>query len=274
MMPSSSSSGLALDLFILTDPGTADLPSDGTDQTWDLSSVTLEQVGTMAFTAAANTPFAGSYPTANWAWAQELTGVGPSIVYLNISAAGIDVLATDVPGDTENYSDPKRILQFPMPYGNSFVDAYTGTSGSGAPTWIYSGHGTLITPLGTTTNVAKVTSTEGDLLLWNTDPLYPLVIDNGEEILFYGIDPNASVHDRAAKVPSVYPNPATHTLWVEAGAGAEWRMMDLQGRELRQGRTGNTVQALDVQALAQGTYLLVLSDAQGTRTVRFDKQAF
>ena len=126
-----SATGVALDMYIVTDPGTSSPPSDGINQTWDFSSVTLQPLGTLNFTAAANTPFAGNYPTANWAWAQTITGVGTDHMYLNIGTSGIEVLATDVPSSTNNYTDPKRIMQFPMTYGQNFTDSYADMDGPG-----------------------------------------------------------------------------------------------------------------------------------------------
>ncbi|HNR56792.1 MAG TPA: T9SS type A sorting domain-containing protein [Flavobacteriales bacterium] len=269
-----ASGGLAFDMYVLSDPGDAEYPTDGLNQTWDLSGVTLTESGTLAFVPASNTPYAASYPAANWAWAQTVTGVGPDVIYLDISATGIEVVARGVPMNVVSYSDPSRIVEFPMDYGDSFQDAYTGTGVNGTPTWTYSGHGTLITPLGTTANVAKVVSDEGDMLLWNTAPLYPLVIDNGEYILFYGLDPTNAVQDVSAEAaPTVYPNPAENTLWMDGAMGTgSWSIMDMQGRQLRTGRSTPGTQALDVEGLATGSYLLALRDGAGHRTVRFMKQ--
>lgn len=264
--------GLSLNMYVLTDLGEAVPPTDGAAQWWDLSSVSLVQAGTLEFVAASATPYAASYPEANWAWAQDITGVGPDIVYLDISADGIDVLARSVPDDPAVYSDPARIVRFPLAYGTSYVDAYAYTNGSGSPTWSYSGYGTLSTPLNTYTNVAKVVSTEGDMLLWNTSPLYPLVIDNGDNVLFYEVDPDASVNTwEAGAERMAYPNPAQHTVWVEAGIGKLWRITDMQGRLLQQGRASNTVEAVDVQSLAEGSYVLSIIDQLGIRTVHFQK---
>lgn len=266
--------GLRLDMYALTDIGTATLPANGAAQVWDLSSITLSPAGTLDFVAASATPYAASYPAANWAWAQEIIGTGTNIVYLDISATGIEIVANNVPGATNAYSDPARIVQFPMAYGSSFVDSYLGTSSNGTPTWTYGGYGTLISPLGTFNDVAKTSSTEGEMLLWNTSPLYPLAILNDGTVLFYSLDPDASVGGEASGTqPLVYPNPVGNTLWVEVGSGTPWRILDLQGRVLDQGRTGAATATLDVQRLAAGGYLLELIGTQGTRTARFDKLA-
>jgi hypothetical protein len=127
----------------------------------------------------------------------------------------LEVVANDVPSATNNYTDPKRILQFPMSLGQSLTDSYVDMDGPSSVTWAYTGHGTAITPLGTFTDLAKVVSTEDDLLLWNTTPLYPLVIDNGSTVLVFAPS-NVGIEGIGARAAvQVYPNPCTDRLVVE-----------------------------------------------------------
>lgn len=267
-----SATGVQLDMYLVTSPGTATEPTDGINQTWDLTSVTLQPLGTLDFTAASNTPFAASYPAANWAWAQTVTGVGTDHIYLDITSAGIEVLATGVPSDVNNYTDPKKIMQFPMTFGQSFTDAYVDIDGPGSVTWSYTGHGTAMTPLGNYPDLAKVVSTEDDLLLWNTAPLYPMVIDDGTNVLAFA-PADVGIADRRAPAVQVYPSPCTDALYVDAVNTANWRITDLQGRTVQAGRFSSTsLQRIDVNALATGSYVLVLDEAGTHRTVRFSKQ--
>jgi hypothetical protein len=268
-----SATGVALDMYIVTDPGTSSPPSDGINQTWDVSSVTVQPLGTLNFTAAANTPFAANYPTANWAWAQTVTGVGTDHIYLNIGTTGIEVLATDVPSSTNNYTDPKRIMQFPMTYGQNFTDTYADMDGPGTVTWSYTGHGTLITPLGSIPDLAKVVSTEDDLLLWNTTPLYPVVIDDGTAVLFF-TPSDVGIGDlNAGSAVQVYPNPCTDRLVVDGPERSAWRITDLQGRVLETGVFNSTgLQSLDASGLASGAYVLTMGTPAGQRSIRFCKQ--
>ncbi len=268
-----SATGVALDMYIVTDPGTSSPPSDGINQTWDVSSVTVQPLGTLNFTAAANTPFAANYPTANWAWAQTVTGVGTDHIYLNIGTTGIEVLATDVPSSTNNYTDPKRIMQFPMTYGQNFTDTYADMDGPGTVTWSYTGHGTLITPLGSIPDLAKVVSTEDDLLLWNTTPLYPVVIDDGTTVLFF-TPSDVGIGDlNAGSAVQVYPNPCTDQLVVDGVERATWQITDLQGRVLETGVFNSTgLQPLDASGLASGAYVLTMGTPAGQRSIRFCKQ--
>ena len=265
--------GVHLAMYIITDPGSATEPTDGADQTWDFSTVTLQPVGTLDFIPSATTPFAANYPTANWVWAQTMTGAATAYIYLNISSDGMEVVAADVPSATNNYSDPKRILQFPMSLGQSLTDAYVDMDGPSSVTWSYTGHGTAITPLGSFTDLAKVVSTEDDMVLWNTAPLHPLVIDNGSTVLVFvpstmGI---ADAGDRSAA--QAYPNPCTDQLVVEGALNANWRITDLQGRTLRTGDfSGLELQRIRTSDLATGSYILLMGTEGRDRIIRFNKQ--
>lgn len=265
--------GVQLSMYMVTAPGSATTPSDGADQTWDLSSVTLQPLGSLDFTGASNTAYAANFLAANWAWVQTVTGVGAEITYLNIAMDGIEVLATRVPAATNSYSDPKRILQFPMSLGQSLTDGYTDMDGPASVTWSYTGHGTGITPLGTFTDLAKVVSTEEDMVLWNTTPLYPLVIDNGSTVLVFAAS-NVGIEGFGARAAvQVYPNPCTDRLVVEGALNTAWRITDLQGRTVSNGSfNGMGLQQLDVQALTTGSYILLMDSDGQDRAIRFNKQ--
>lgn len=268
-----ASGGIHLDMYMVTAPGSATEPSDGANQTWDLSTITVQPVGVLDFVTSTNTPYAATYPSANWVWAQAPTGTATDYVYLNISASGIEVVADDVPSETNNYTDPKRVLQFPMSLAQSFTDSYTDMDGPASVTWSYTGHGTAITPLGTFADIAKVVSTEDDVLLWNTSPLYPLVIADGNSTLVF-VPGNVGISDPADRpAVQVYPNPCTDHLLVEGALDAAWKITDLQGRTLRTG-TFNSVelQQLQTNDLATGSYILQMCTKGMDRTIRFNKQ--
>lgn len=262
--------GVQLDMYLLTSPGSATEPSDGVNQTWDLSSISLQPVGSLDFSNAALTPYANTYPSANWVWAQTVTGMGTDYMYLTIDINVLEVVATGVPSDVNDYINPKRILSFPMDLGQSQTDSYEDSDGPGTVTWTYSGHGTAITPVGVFGNVAKVASTEDEVTLWNTAPLYPLVIDDGTSVLVFAPG-GVGVSERGAVPVQVYPNPCVESLFVEAHA-ADWRITDLQGRAVHSGRfTGPALQRVDVSTLTPGTYVLELDQDGQRRTVRFSK---
>lgn len=263
-------SGVQLDLYLVTSPGSATEPSDGANQTWDLSSISLQPIGSLDFTQAGGTPYAMTYPSANWAWAQTITGVGTDYTYVTIDINVLELVATGVPADVNNYIDPKRLLSFPMDFGQSQTDSYEDSDGPGTATWTYSGHGTAITPLGIFGGLAKVGSSEGDIILWNTSPLHPAMIDDGSTILVFAPG-DVGLSERGALFVQTYPNPCGQDLFVEAYA-ADWRITDLAGRTMLGGRFhGPALQRVDVSTLVPGAYILVLDQDGQRRTVRFSK---
>lgn len=264
--------GVQLTMYMLSAPGSATEPTDGADQTWDLSTVTLQPIGTLDFVTATGTPYASTYPGANWVWMQTFTGLGSQYMYLDVNSAGIEVHATDVPTDINVYTDPKKVMQFPMTLGQSFTDAYTDMDGPASVTWGYTGHGTAITPVGTFADAVKVVSTEDDLVLWNTNPLHPLVIDDSDNVIFFAPS-NTGITDRELPSVQVYPNPCEGQFFVDVSASAPWRILDVQGRVLRTGNfNGMGTQVLEIADLATGSYLLVLDGVNSQRMVRFSRK--
>jgi len=269
-----SAFGAATDMHQMTAPAALPTLSDGSNQTWDLSGITLQNIGTLNFNTALGTPYASTYPNVNWVWAQNVTGVGTSYTYLTIAASGIDVVARNVPFSTVNYSDPSRVMQFPLAYGGVFSDPYVNDNGSGTVVWTYSGHGTAITPLGTFPDVAKLVSNEGDLLLWNTDPLYPILIDDGDNTLFFAQN-NVGIAEQADASVLTYPNPCHNRITLAGTSpGSKWIILDDQGRNVAQGSlvaTGTDTR-VDVSALVAGHYTIVLNDNSRPRHSGFIKQ--
>ncbi|MCB0787550.1 MAG: T9SS type A sorting domain-containing protein [Flavobacteriales bacterium] len=260
--------GISLIAYQVTDTGTATLPSDGINQTWDYSSLTLVPVGLVEFTPSSNTPFAAQYPQANWAMAPT---TNQDILYLDIDNSGVQMVAYGVPNDVNQYSDLRKVLTFPMAFGQDFTDVFSDNNGTHTVTWTYSGHGTAITPVGTFTDMAKLVSSENDVTLWHTSPLYPFVFaDNGDGLVF--VPANMSIGETDTPAPlQVFPNPCEEQLNVLA-SGA-WQVFDASGRAVATGSSFQPAPAqLDVTDLAPGAYLLEMRDREGrVRQARFLK---
>lgn len=265
--------GVTSDMYQMTAPAVLPAITDGVNQTWDLSGITLQNGGTLNFNTSTGTPYASTYPTANWVWAQNVTGLGTAYTYLTITSSGIDMVARNVPFNTLDYTDPTGVIRFPMAYGQVFSDPYTSTNGSSTVTWTYSGHGSAITPLGTYTNVAKLVSNEGDLVLWNTSPLYPILIADGNTTLFF-LQNNVGIAEQGSTSMRTYPNPCHDRLTlVDASAGSTWQIMDGQGRRVSTGSLSLAAdQQIAVGNLASGSYVLVLTNGTGIRHSSFVKQ--
>ncbi|MEO7081313.1 MAG: T9SS type A sorting domain-containing protein [Flavobacteriales bacterium] len=265
--------GVATNMHLLTSPASIPTLSNGANQSWDLSSITLQNIGTQAFATAVGTPYAATYPTANWVWSQTVTGLGTGYTYLNITTSGIDLLARNVPISTVDFSDPSQVMKFPLSLGQSYSDTYVNTNGGSTMTWTYSGHGTAITPLGTFTNVAKVENTEGTVLLWSITPLYPIMIADVDNTLFF-IQNNVGVNEHEGSAFQTWPNPCRDLLNLASVVnGSEWSILDAQGRTLSNGQiTMGGDQQVDVSGLATGSYVLVLKAGDVIRHARFIKE--
>lgn len=268
-----SPSGLSSDLYLLTDPSELTAITDGAAQDWDLGSASLVQVGSMHFTPSAGTPYANDYPQANWAWV-ESTPLGTDHVYLDISAAQVDIWAMSVPSDPNVYTNPSKIMAFPLDHGDSFGDSYTDSNGSSDIVWSYAGYGTLTLSAGVFTDIVKMTSDEGDLILWNTAPLYPVLYYEGSGAVLVFAQNDAGVAEAPVRALRTAPNPCSDMLVVrDAAPASRWSIMDAQGRLVRQGRWSTIADGrVPVADLTAGTYLLVVDDGATVGRSTFVKE--
>lgn len=268
-----SPTGVQTNIYLLTSGAPSAPPSDGINQTWNLTSATWQPIGTMHFRQAAGTPYAANYPAANWAWELNITGLGTTYMYLQIDNSGMYVVADKVPTDIQLYTNTKKVLQFPMAFGNSFSDDYVDNDGPDNVTWSYTGHGTLQTSLGNFPDLAKVWSDEGDIVFWNKAPLYPVAIAMSSSVRAF-TDATIGISEmNGGRTVLAYPNPCTDLLMIDGIDAAHWRITDMEGRLVRSGSfTFTGVQNLDVTGLSTGSYLFLSDATSGTRVVRFSKQ--
>lgn len=266
-------SGIQATMYLKTDNSPLML-GNGMGQAWNLATAPMQQVGTLQFTAAAGTPYAATYPGANWVWHQDAGILSNVYQYLNISSAGIDLLASNVPSSTVAYTPSMRVMQFPMDYGASFTSSFNSTNGPGTVTWTYSGYGTLTTNQGTFSNLALLASDDGDTILWNINPVFPVLIKQGGTVTLYK-QSNTGVAEQEAMQVQAWPNPCTDELLLaNAMPGSQWQVVDLQGRTVCSGLlgSGSDLLHLDVHGLAGGNYLLVLRNGMEGQQLRFAKQ--
>lgn len=267
--------GKTFPLHLVTDPGTADPSITGADVTWDLSSITLQlNAGTTSFMDPVSTPYASSYPAANFAQVVN-SSFGTGYNYFMLTSSGLDMLAEDVGGsDPDVYTDPKMPLQFPFAYLDSFSDDYTTDGIPATTTRTYSGYGTMVLPTGTYTNVVQVSSSSGTIDFYRAVPVEPLlhVGDDGTVIVFG--DAITGIQDHAGmRSLNVMPNPARDAVRVDGlSNGAQWQLVDMQGRVLRNGVHRTGLLRLDLGGLTEGCYSLVAIDGSGYSTVRVVKE--
>ncbi len=264
---------LGYTVYTITDPGSAVEPSPGANQTWNFSTVVLGQIGTAVLGTSVGTPYAATYPAANFTFAFTITGGATEYNYIAASTNGLETVASHVPSAPNVYTDYDRFLQFPLALGGSYTNVYASPDNTGTQTWTYEGYGTLITPLGTFTNQMKLKNSDGDVVIWNEAPLFPRFIgdSNGTQLFMPGITAVDEPTNNAPTI-SVYPMPASTQLTVTGLNGvARWTVLDAQGRLLLQGNSTASTDLIPIASLTEGNYVLMVIDVSGRRAVRFQK---
>jgi len=250
---------VSLTAYTVTNPQVLTEPTDGANQTWDLSAAIVAVAGTALLEPAAGTPYAATYPAANWAFSETPTGLPAIYNYLLVNSTAVENVVSNVPASTNVYTDYERVLQFPLSLGGSFTDSYVSTNHTGTTTWMFSGTGTMITSLGTFSNQLKMKGSTNDLVLWNASPLYPRLIVNSGGVTFFGPS-TTGIAEQADAVNTlhVFPIPATKELNISGTEGASlWSVFDTQGRVLLNGISVDAMrQHIDVSSLTEGNYTI------------------
>lgn len=261
--------------YVVTDPGSAGAPSGGANQTWDYGSVQFAEAGGALLGPAAGTPYASSYPAANYVQASWATGsTDMDYSYLVANTTAVEAVAVHVPAAPNVFTDYQRYIQFSTTYGNGFTDTYDSPADQGSVTWTYTGYGTLITSLGTFTDQILMQNTDGDIFIWNPDPLFPRLIANSDNPILLMPDLSGiRTTDAPGLTVRVFPDPAQDHITVEGSDGsAQWTVRDLLGRQLLHGNwAAGSPHAIDIASLAHGQYLLQVEDEDHLATARFDR---
>lgn len=265
--------GSSFNVYAVTSPGTSDPEPDGANVTWDFSSATLQLMGTQAFMAAAGTPYAASYPTANMASAQTVAGT-TSYAYYDLQSTKLDVLADGVGSmDPNVYSEPKTVLQFPYAFNDWFIDYYNKNGTDYSVSRAYMGYGTVILPSGTFTNVVKQASTSGVIDFYTTSPTALLVHieSDGSAVVALPGTVGIQEHGQASALRS-FPNPVQDRLTLANDAPlGDWWIMDATGRVAQAGRTASLSTTIDLSSLASGSYIARIGTGDRARSVLFLK---
>lgn len=157
-LTASDINGVIGESFPLIQSSYASPGNAGANQTWDFSGVSTTSTATMSFTAPN-----GSFPQTNVSLGQP-----GGELFEDINSNGIYIWGVDAGGTIMTYSNAMTYHEFPLSLGASGSDTHVATfvSGgfnftrSGGSTWEMDGYGTLTTPTGTYTNVARVHITQ------------------------------------------------------------------------------------------------------------------
>jgi hypothetical protein len=169
--------------------------SAGTSQSWNFASASpVAPPYSNTYIAAAGTPFAASFPSANVAVTADDGSGDPIYSYYNHSASstqmygyGFTSMSTTI---TNIYSDPQTVLSYPMSYNSSFTDNFAGsysivsgpltltTYRTGTITSVGDAYGNLTTPLATYPSVLRMKTVQQttDSTVYVGVPLPPVVL--------------------------------------------------------------------------------------------------
>ncbi len=237
--------------------------ANGAGVTWNFSAVDMSATGIpLSFGPASQTPYAAQYPSAQYA---QGIAFGPfqSYDYLKITGNKLELFVEGVPDEVNVFLNPQTILEFPLSLGNSFTDTYDYGEGPLTMTVTYAGNGTLQTSMGNYTNVVKLVNSDGEIIFWNTNPLYMLAQADDEG--FFGLlhsGAGVGISERTAEAqPLLWPNPTTGSVQVKGVNGlVDWNLVDILGRTVVSGQDAiGDGHAMDVSAAPAGSYQLVLT---------------
>ena len=246
----------------------------GANQTWDFSATPNSPVGTYSRINPADATGNGTYPTANCVWSIFIGSAAKYEFYNNSPGNMVQLGEWSSTSTGDNYSaNPKMLFSFPFSFGNAVNDPWATTGGSsGTVVRTYDGYGTLITPFGTYQNVVRVTTTgsASNTVWYNSNPVFPLMQTEAGNTVFMSNIVNATPENQAEMAVSVFPNPATDVLFIQAPEEVtKVTAINALGQQMQLPVTGSKVA---VHTLTAGVYQLVLSTASGkTGLQRFVK---
>lgn len=272
----------------------------GANQTWNFSGVQTLGQSTGTCTNPAQTPQAAFFPTATQA-----TTFGSGNSFIKVTNTEISAVGSYDGQSVFINSDPEKIFQFPFAYQQTFTDPWAlsysfqgvTVNRKGTTTVTYDGYGTLVTPEITLQNVTRVkliqdsydviVGEEEDTIFYHQE-IYSWVRD-GHTSLFsvgkfqriyegeviqtvesgsYRAAASLSV-DEFAKAPevSVYPNPSSGQVTIEAEGLGFVNLMSMEGKLLKgfPVSSSQTVLTLDLPA---GIYVAQCVFKDGRRDTR------
>ena len=145
----------------------------GAAATWDFSTLTNSgAIQIDSFKMVSSTPYGGFFPLATICL-HSSSPSSNSYIYFDNTGTTVERVGNATPstGNIVSYPNTAIEYEFPFVYGNTFNDTYSSsyTSGSttlhtsGTLTTTGDGYGTLITPLGSYSDVERITSVRHEL---------------------------------------------------------------------------------------------------------------
>lgn len=265
----------------------------GANQTWDFSGITtLELDGTFSFVPYNTSPYASSFPTANFVLKSSSLG-DPDSYYSYYKSS--PTLMESV-GDADSMGiyldiDSSTLFQFPYVYNTVINDTYQyyGDPTIYSFTSTYDAYGTLITPFATFSNVIRQkkveidgTDTYTDYSWFTTNPFRYImgiaIISSGTDSFNFvtvmnNFTPLNLKEFRKNSIVSVYPNPTTAELRIQFPDNVNIDkivVIDISGKIVIQ-QTEN-INRINVDKLPSGVYILESYSANDKFQNKFIKE--
>ncbi len=290
------------------DPGLA-----GGGQSWDFSDVQPTISAGVTAVDPASTPFTDDFPEASIAFHDNDNSLETYNYWQLISSELFFLGMGSDPGtnpDIIHYSDPRKIMQYPFAFNDTYTDSYfyaypsavmllhrRGTIIAMADAW-----GSVKTPAGSynsTLRIKKVKTytdsvwnTGGDLMSvtphtetdfeWYTATShYPVlhiqVTEAGTSLSYTSLAEGIEDNPLLSQF-SIYPNPADDIINVKLSDGisgkVEISLLSQMGQQLTQFKeTGNRQFSADIKGLAPGVYFIRIKSSSGNQaTSKFIKR--
>ncbi len=117
--------------------------------------------------------------------------------------------------------------------------------------------GTKVELIGSGDPTTNFSVNDNYLLFFQEHPTY------GRELFRYDLSEISGVgsEEEVKQVPIIYPNPASHTLYVKTKTPTSLRIVDMSGRE-KYSQLINEDTGVDISSYADGMYVVILNDRQ------------
>lgn len=268
--------GLSFNLYSLSNVNTADLIPSGANITWDISSSTATQAGTVDFLEMSATPFANEYPGANFAMKfTEFSSTHYSL--FNLSGSVLEEVANNVgTANAVTFTNYRNAAIFPFSFGLTNTDTYQKSTQS-VKTIIstYDSYGTFITSSNTLNNVVRIMMVDDgntSVVFWNTTPpLRPLFQASSSGFILWELTTNTTGISEMStnRIFDMYPNPSTNVLnIINKELISKIEIYDSGGKL----QIATIKSNIDISILKKGVYFVKAYSAIGIASQKFVKE--
>jgi hypothetical protein len=248
----------------------------GANQTWNYASLQLTLAGTDTAIPVVGSPFAATFPGANYCYKFSGPFLGADRYYYhNLTSTKFEIVSMAYNASSgDNYMpNPRTFAVFPYTYNTVYTDTYKSTTDAIGTSFTatYDAYGTLVLPTGTYNNVIRqkiVKNGQTDYVWFNVSPFYPLLqtvlAENSlgivKSTMVLGVHENDFEHSF-----SVSPNPSegifqlTTTEAIHVGEINIYDMLGNRVKSLAAAQNSNTI-SIDLQDCTTGIYFIAISD--------------